>query len=650
MESTLNEIAKLNRKNKVVGNVKDNQDLYHLCVTASQDYILRVLTLYESLTAHSDRFKLWICCMDRRSFRFFRKLNKRHMVLFYVEQLENDQLKEIKQQRQMNEYCWTIKAPLIQHLLTTYDLESVLYCDGDLFFFSDPKEIFDEWGSASIYLTPQRDLDWVERRYGKYQAGMIGFKNDQEGLASVSWWAKQCQDWCFIEPSEDRFGDQKYLDRIPEKYSNVKISAHLGVNAAPWNCVYNNDFEIKRKDGEVYVDDNKLIAYHFACMAILNEDEYELWSLDTIKIKSNIKKEIYEPYIIKIREIIQTLKKTEATTSRLFNKKDRNLVKTYYKFTPFRQKMDQFKDFYCFSTIVSKEYLIKGLALHQSIKQNERAFHLWIYCMDQETLTTLVDLDLDNVTLISPSKIQTVNIRKKIEDRTLTEKSWTMKPFVCEYILNKYSEIDHLIYCDADMYFFSSPKTLFEEWSTYSIFLSKQRSTPEVEHLHGIYQAGLIGFKQEPNSRRILSWWKEQCLNWCYDDYSDSTRWGDQKYLNQIVHHFENIKVIDHIGIDAAPWNLVMKEDHKVKQHSNRLKIDDKPLICYHFGSLLMIDDSNYDLWKREKLSFSDDVIQKIYKPYIEHLRKIYKGLDNSGQYFSRTSKGYLPQNGFTIE
>ncbi len=41
---------------------------------------------------------------------------------------------------------------------------------------------FEEWGDHSIFLTPQRDRDWVEKMYGKYQAGLIGFKNDLYGL------------------------------------------------------------------------------------------------------------------------------------------------------------------------------------------------------------------------------------------------------------------------------------------------------------------------------------------------------------------------------------------------------------------------------------------------------------------------------------
>ncbi|ARK29741.1 glycosyltransferase [Halalkalibacter krulwichiae] len=651
----LEQFLPFTRKTKVVGNIENNKNHYHFCVTASKDYVLRVLALYESLYENSNSFKLWVCCMDIHTFKLLKKLNMKQMVLFFVEQIENTRLKQLREQRKMNEYCWTIKAPLIQHLLTTYNLDSILYCDGDLFFFSDPKEIFDEWGSASVYLTPQRDLDWVEKKYGKYQAGLIGFRNDRNGLQSVKWWRKRCEEWCSAEADESRFGDQKYLDQIPNLFSNVKVSSHLGINAAPWNCVYNNDFKIEKSNGEVYVENDRLIVYHFACFSILNENEYELWSLNHLKIKRAIKKNIYEAYIVKIRNLIKKLKYSGVSIQRFYSNKDKAKVKTFYKYTALRRKMDETDDFYCFTTIISKEYLIKGLALYQSLLKHGDAFHLWICCMDDATIKTLKKLDLKHVTLIPSSQIETTRLKEVKNDRTLTETCWTMKPLVCSYVLDQYNEIDHLVYCDADMYFFSSAKTLFDQWSTSSIFLSKQRSTPEIERIHGIYQAGLIGFKQEPNSRKILNWWKEQCFDWCYDSEFDPLRWGDQKYLNQIPHLFSNIKTIGHLGIDTAPWNLVMKGVHQVSKRSTTLFIDESPLICYHFGSMLMINSNKFELWKLEELSFSDDVLAYIYTPYVHHLQQIYKELRNkqiiveSRPFLSSLPANYTPKNILTI-
>jgi hypothetical protein len=105
------------------------------------------------------------------------------------------------------------------------------------------------------------------------------------------------------------------------------------------------------------------------------------------------------------------------------------------------------------------------------------------------------------------------------------------------------------------MYFFSDPKPIHNEWGKHSVFLCKQRGTNELEKLHGIYQAGLIGFKRDEQGMRILQWWKDKCIEKCVDIYDES--WGDQKYLDSIPYLFSNVKLIDHIGIGAARGTLL---------------------------------------------------------------------------------------------
>ena len=81
--------------------------------------------------------------------------------------------------------------------------------------------------------------------YGKYQAGLIGFKNDLYGLKSVRWWKNKCIDWCSAEAEEGNL-ETKVFRLYPYIFSKSKISNNLGINAAPWNCIYNNDYKIDK--------------------------------------------------------------------------------------------------------------------------------------------------------------------------------------------------------------------------------------------------------------------------------------------------------------------------------------------------------------------------------------------------------------------
>jgi hypothetical protein len=221
--------------------MSDFYERYNFCTITGKDYILKVIALHHSLQKHTKHYNLWICCIDTWTYSMLMKMNLENIVLIKVNAIEDDRLLKIKGERKTNEYCWTLKATFIEYLLQKYEINSIIYVDGDIFFFSDPKPIFDEWGDHSVFLCPQRDADWVEQKYGKYQAGLIGFKNEGYGLESLKWWKERCLEWCFAKSENERYGDQKYLDKLFVHVPNVKVSENLGIDAAPWNCIYNNN-------------------------------------------------------------------------------------------------------------------------------------------------------------------------------------------------------------------------------------------------------------------------------------------------------------------------------------------------------------------------------------------------------------------------
>lgn len=240
--------------------------------------------------------------------------------------------------------------------------------------------------------------------------------------------------------------------------------------------------------------------------------------------------------------------------------------------------------------------------------------------MDDISYDTLSKMSLEHATLIHLTDIENEELLHVKSSRKLYEYCWTIKAPLCIYVMDHYKEIDHIIYCDADMYFFSNPKSIHTEWKGHPVFLCRQRGTHELENLHGTYQAGLIGFKRNEQGMKTLHWWKDKCIQKCFDIYEE-TSWGDQKYLEQIPNLFPDVKILGNIGINVAPWNLVMNNDHKVWQNNGAVFLDNSKLIAYHFGSILILNEHEIDIWKLEVLPFSDDVLNLIYVPYIKSLR-----------------------------
>ena len=70
---------------------------------------------------------------------------------------------------------------------------------------------------------------------GIYCVQFMYFKNNLEGKKILSDWRKQCIKWCYNRFENGKFGDQKYLDNWPQKYSKLHILNNLGGGVAPWN-------------------------------------------------------------------------------------------------------------------------------------------------------------------------------------------------------------------------------------------------------------------------------------------------------------------------------------------------------------------------------------------------------------------------------
>jgi len=97
-------------------------------------------------------------------------------------------------------------------------------------------------------------------RYGKYNVGWLTFRRDARGMACLAWWRDRCLEWCYDRLEDDRFGDQKYLDRFEALFPGVLVLDNPGVNLAPWNLA---GHRLEESSGHLLVDHVPLIFFHF---------------------------------------------------------------------------------------------------------------------------------------------------------------------------------------------------------------------------------------------------------------------------------------------------------------------------------------------------------------------------------------------------
>lgn len=276
---------------------------------------------------------------------------------------------------------------------------------------------------------------------------------------------------------------------------------------------------------------------------------------------------------------------------------------------------------YNFCTLFDKNYLYKGLALHESLVKNCPKFTLWILCMDTVTFDLLRKLNLANVELIKLDELEDSELLKIKNSRTPVEYCWTLTPSLPLYILKHYKHLNHIAYLDADIFFYHDPEPLFNELGgDDSVLIVKHNYAAryqEKEKTSGIFNVEFLIFKNNPHALECLQWWRDRCLEWCFFRSEDG-KLGDQMYLNDWPSRFSGVHVLKYLGGGVAPWNI---ENYKFTQKNNLVFINNLPVIFYHFHAFKI-----YSANKFEPLTdyyyYPVIVQKKIYQPYFTSIQK----------------------------
>jgi hypothetical protein len=160
---------------------------------------------------------------------------------------------------------WRIMADLLG-----VGWKAITYVDGDQFFFSSPRAMFDEIGGARLAVSPHRipapeeNLPGItlatHRQYGLFNSGLVHVADveiAEEMARATFFWS-----YSSVIPLPDGstlFGDQGHLEVVAKRH-RAHVIQHPGVNVAPWNA---HRYSPTVVDGQVQVGGAPLVTYHF---------------------------------------------------------------------------------------------------------------------------------------------------------------------------------------------------------------------------------------------------------------------------------------------------------------------------------------------------------------------------------------------------
>ena len=288
-----------------------------------KNYLPHGMALYESMCKFCNPFKLIILCVDDKTFEIINLLKLENVQLLKLSNLENEELKKAKKTRTQTEYCWTLTPFSVRFAFESNPLvDQITYIDADMWFMKSPQPIFYELKESKkeILITRHgfsKEYDQTNDS-GEFCVQFITFSRKAEDIRVE--WEQNCLKWCFNRIEEEKFGDQKYLEEWPKKYSSrVHISKNDEWFLAPWNATRFN-----YENG---------IVWHFHAAKILSNRNFELLGLKCLEYEIPLSTQnfVYKNYFASLKNSVYMLKKLNFNISNNYKFNIRTIMRELLK-------------------------------------------------------------------------------------------------------------------------------------------------------------------------------------------------------------------------------------------------------------------------------------------------------------------------------
>lgn len=291
---------------------------------------------------------------------------------------------------------------------------------------------------------------------------------------------------------------------------------------------------------------------------------------------------------------------------------------------------------YC--TYFDRRFLIQGLALWRSLAAHDVDAVLWVLALDDFTAEALRETGGTWLRVIPLSEVEAgdAELAAAKANRSRIEYYFTLSPCWPRWLLAHRPEIERLTYLDSDLLFFSNPSAVFQvmDAAQASVLITAHRFPEWLCHYerHGKFNVGLLSWRRDQAGLACLDDWRQRCLRWCYDRFEEG-RYADQKYLDGWpVLLGEKLLVLDHPGVNLAPWNWVGHEIRVTRRKAGaeggdrpgrarddalRVTVDGESLIVFHSARFRPLAGTWW--WQSGQLDYGvmpSRLRQAIYGPY----------------------------------
>ena len=284
----------------------------------------------------------------------------------------------------------------------------------------------------------------------------------------------------------------------------------------------------------------------------------------------------------------------------------------------------------------------QAISMNESLKRSKEQHKLYYLCADEETYEIMSSLNDDTIVPISVEellkenetlqKLKTVepsHEAKAVSQATGGDKPknlqflYSLSTFTVNYCLRELG-LDHVIYIDADIYFYEDFQSVYDDVGTKSIGFVEHRIPHKIEP--GRFNVGIVYFRNDEQGLSASDLWLN-CMADPNNEYAaEYGKYGDQKYLEMLYEKYkDDISIIGDTCGHLAPWNL---QFHQYNQADEEIvwQGNSQPLVYWHFSDFLTEFDwegenDKYLLGRRHGVS--DLPIPFIKAKIIEYLKSL---------------------------
>lgn len=243
--------------------------------------------MIESLEKVSPDSVVYVLAFDDKCYEVLSNISYKNVKLISMKDFESNRMLAIKRSRSHKSYCWSCTPFLIKYVLEDRGENICTYIDADMLFYSNPDILIEDIDKAGA------DVGIVEHRFGegtiqeeqiriagRYCVEFNTFKNNENALKILNWWADKCEECCTDDTSKSSdglFGDQMYLTDWLERFDNIYVMQNHGGGMAPWNVyryrLIDNRNELTFEDTQEDKGTYMLVFYHFHDVTLYADDK-----------------------------------------------------------------------------------------------------------------------------------------------------------------------------------------------------------------------------------------------------------------------------------------------------------------------------------------------------------------------------------------